>query len=149
MHGKLVADGVIAVVAPLFIGVFGAQSINAQSEPAGHMAFAAASIHENKKPKGDMNFLFLPGGKFTGRRMTLASLVSAADMAVRLGPWADRPVIDETGLTGLYKNPDGGLGSDAAFGTDSSGTGRPKPSPFFAVNDQGRSTVVRTITSAA
>jgi uncharacterized protein (TIGR03435 family) len=73
----LVTVGVIAVAAPIFIGVFGAQSVRAQ-EPAGHLAFAAASIHENTVARGDMNLQFLPGGKFTGRRMTLAMLVAAA-----------------------------------------------------------------------
>jgi uncharacterized protein (TIGR03435 family) len=74
----LVTVGVSAVAAPIFIGVFGAQSVRAQSEPAGHLAFAAASIHENNAARGDMNLQFLPGGKFTGRRMTLAMLVAAA-----------------------------------------------------------------------
>jgi hypothetical protein len=74
----LVTIGMIAVAAPILISVFGAQSVSAQSEPAGRSAFAAASIHENTAARGDMNLQFLPGGKFTGRRMTLAMLVAAA-----------------------------------------------------------------------
>jgi hypothetical protein len=74
----LVTVGVIAVAAPIFIGVFAAPSVRAQSEPAGQLAFEVASIHENKAARGDMNLQYLPGGKFTGRRMTLAMLVAAA-----------------------------------------------------------------------
>ena len=72
------AIGLAAIVAPIIIGAFGALPIRAQSQPAGRLAFAAASIRENKSPQGGMNFQFLPGGRFVARGVPLAIVVAAA-----------------------------------------------------------------------
>jgi bla regulator protein blaR1 len=75
----LATAGLAAVVAPIVIGMIDGQPMRAQSQPSERLAFAVASIKENKsKDARDEAFEFLPGGRFVARNCPLFFLIANA-----------------------------------------------------------------------
>jgi uncharacterized protein (TIGR03435 family) len=75
----LATVALVAVVAPIVVGMIDGQPLRAQSQPPERLAFAVASIKENKsKDFGNSGFEFLPGGRFVARNCPLFFLIAHA-----------------------------------------------------------------------
>jgi len=71
----LATVGLVAVVAPIVIGMIDGQPL---SHPPERLAFAVASIKQNKSEDRNPAFQYLPGGRFIARNIPLYMIIADA-----------------------------------------------------------------------
>ncbi len=79
----LATAGLAVVIAPIVVGMIDGQPLRAQSQPPERLAFAVASIKQDKSadPRSGGFFpamQFLPGGRFVARNMPLFMIIAQA-----------------------------------------------------------------------
>jgi bla regulator protein BlaR1 len=74
----LATVGLVAVAAPIVIGMIDVHLLRAQAQPAERLAFAVASIRENKSKDRNSGFQYLPGGRLVARNYPLFFIIADA-----------------------------------------------------------------------